>query len=67
MKFVDIFDECHYNKGEYIIRQYAKGNTFYIISKGHVKVTKSNSKWESPTLIKTLTRGEFFGEDALTK
>jgi cGMP-dependent protein kinase len=56
---------CQYNKEEYIIRQYAKGNTFYVISKGQVKVTKSNSKWESATFVKNLTRGDFFGEDGL--
>jgi CRP-like cAMP-binding protein len=48
-----------------VVRQYAKGDTLYIISKGRVKVTKSASKWEEAKFVKHLHRGEFFGENAL--
>ena len=64
-KFIDVIDEVHYSNGEYIVRQYAKGDTFYIISKGKVKMTKGTNKWDEPKLVKQLNRGEFFGENAL--
>uniref|UniRef100_A0A3B4WGH7 cGMP-dependent protein kinase 1-like n=1 Tax=Seriola lalandi dorsalis TaxID=1841481 RepID=A0A3B4WGH7_SERLL len=37
MKMSDLMEETHYNEGDYIIRQGATGDTFYIISKGQVK------------------------------
>jgi CRP-like cAMP-binding protein len=57
--------KCNYNNEEFIIRQYAKGDTFYIISKGKAKVTKSNGKWDEPKFVKYIERGGFFGENAL--
>ena len=66
-KFIDIIDVVNFTNGEYIVRQYAKGDTFYIISKGKVKITKSDNKWDEPKLIKQLNRGEFFGEKALVE
>uniref|UniRef100_A0A8C4ZDD6 cGMP-dependent protein kinase n=1 Tax=Gadus morhua TaxID=8049 RepID=A0A8C4ZDD6_GADMO len=35
-KLADVMDETHYEDGEYIIRQGARGDTFFIISKGKV-------------------------------
>ncbi|RNA16086.1 cGMP-dependent kinase 1-like [Brachionus plicatilis] len=64
-KLIDKVDECSYNMNDFIVRQFAKGDTFYIISKGRAKVTKSASKWDSPKFIKYLNRGEYFGENAL--
>lgn len=52
---------------EFIIRQFAKGDTFYVISKGRAKVTKSNKKWEQPKFVRYLNKGDFFGEEALTQ
>ena len=57
--------QCSYIHDEFIVRQYAKGDTFYIISKGKAKVTMSSSKWEEPKFVKYLHRGDYFGEDAL--
>ena len=57
--------QAHYSNGEYIIRQGARGDTFYIISKGKVKVTKKNSKGAEDQIIRFLQKGEFFGEKAL--
>uniref|UniRef100_I3K0W5 Protein kinase cGMP-dependent 1 n=1 Tax=Oreochromis niloticus TaxID=8128 RepID=I3K0W5_ORENI len=37
MKMSDLMEETHYADGDYIIRQGATGDTFYIISKGQVK------------------------------
>ena len=50
---------------DFIVRQYAKGDTFYIISKGRAVITKSTSKWDTPKFVKYLNRGEYFGENAL--
>ncbi|KAK3580700.1 hypothetical protein CHS0354_005703 [Potamilus streckersoni] len=64
-KIADVLEEAHYNTGDYIIRQGARGDTFYIIAKGKVKVTKRNSKGTEEQVIRHLQKGEFFGERAL--
>ena len=47
-------------KGQYIVREGTSGDTFYIISDGDVKVTKKSSGKEEE--IRTLTKGDYFGE-----
>ena len=42
MKIADCLDEATYKKGDYIIRQGATGDTFYIIEEGKVKVTQND-------------------------
>lgn len=64
-KIADVLEETHFNNGEYIIRQGARGDTFFIIAKGKVKVTKRNSKSGEEQVIRHLQRGDFFGEKAL--
>ncbi|KAL3877721.1 hypothetical protein ACJMK2_035386, partial [Sinanodonta woodiana] len=64
-KIADVLEEAHYNTGDYIIRQGARGDTFYIIAKGKVKVTKRSSKGSEEQVIRHLQKGEFFGERAL--
>uniref|UniRef100_T1J2D2 cGMP-dependent protein kinase n=1 Tax=Strigamia maritima TaxID=126957 RepID=T1J2D2_STRMM len=64
IKIADVLDENYFKKGEYIIRQGARGDTFYIISKGQVKVTKKGDN-NDEVYIRTLQRGDFFGERAL--
>ncbi len=58
-----------YQKGDYIIRQGARGDTFYIISSGDVRVTQKKSSAEAgeaeDKFIRGLKRGDFFGEKAL--
>lgn len=61
----DVLDEVHYDNGVYIIRQFARGDTFYIIAKGKVKVTKTDQDSNAETTIRILERGDFFGEKAL--
>ena len=36
MKIADVIDEQHYDEGEYVIRQGARGETFFIIKQGTV-------------------------------
>uniref|UniRef100_A0A673AV25 cGMP-dependent protein kinase n=1 Tax=Sphaeramia orbicularis TaxID=375764 RepID=A0A673AV25_9TELE len=38
MKLSDLTEETHYTEGDYVIRQGATGDTFYIISKGQVNL-----------------------------
>ncbi|CAF3861285.1 unnamed protein product [Rotaria sordida] len=64
-KVVDTFDEVRYTNGAYIIRQGAKGDTFYIVAKGRAQITKASSKWDTPIYDRHLERGESFGEAAL--
>ncbi|XP_014217289.1 cGMP-dependent protein kinase 1-like [Copidosoma floridanum] len=65
IKLSDVLEECYYKNGEYIIRQGARGDTFFIISKGQVKVTLKEPDSVEEQYIRTLTRGDFFGEKAL--
>lgn len=37
IKISDVLEETHYQNGDYIIRQGARGDTFFIISKGQVR------------------------------
>ncbi|KAM4798010.1 cGMP-dependent protein kinase 2-like [Urocitellus parryii] len=55
----------YYDKGDYIIREGEEGSTFFILAKGKVKVTQSTEGHDQPQLIKTLQKGEYFGEKAL--
>ncbi|XP_026272945.1 cGMP-dependent protein kinase, isozyme 2 forms cD4/T1/T3A/T3B isoform X2 [Frankliniella occidentalis] len=65
IKISDSLDETYYNAGDYIIRQGARGDTFFIISKGRVKVTIKQPTVTEEKYIRTLTKGDFFGEKAL--
>lgn len=42
IKISDVLEETHYQNGDYIIRQGARGDTFFIISKGQVSKIKKN-------------------------
>ncbi|XP_024913314.1 cGMP-dependent protein kinase 1 isoform X2 [Cynoglossus semilaevis] len=64
-KLADVMEETHYDEGEYIIRQGATGDTFFIISKGKVNVTQESSANQEPVHLRELARGDWFGERAL--
>lgn len=65
IKISDVLDECFYNQGDYIVRQGARGDTFFIISKGKVKVTIKQPNTSEEKFIRVLSKGDFFGEKAL--
>ncbi|CAB0011708.1 unnamed protein product, partial [Nesidiocoris tenuis] len=65
IKISDVLEETYYNDGDYIIRQGARGDTFFIISKGEVKVTIKQPNSLDEKFIRTLRKGDFFGEKAL--
>lgn len=74
-KLVGLLEEVHYEPGEYVIRQGARGDTFYIISSGQVQVTQNTRPSGSPVphgegkekFVRLMGRGEWFGEKALKK
>merc|ERR1719150_405387 len=65
IKIADVLEETAYKEGEYIVRQGAGGDTFFIISKGRVKVTKKEDGAKEEKFIRNLHKGDFFGEKAL--
>lgn len=65
IKIADVLEETTYREGEYIVRQGAGGDTFFIISKGRVKVTKRDGDAVEEKFIRNLHKGDFFGEKAL--
>ncbi|XP_033182046.1 cGMP-dependent protein kinase 1 isoform X2 [Anabas testudineus] len=65
MKMSDLMEETHYTDGDYIIRQGATGDTFYIISKGQVKVTEKKPGNEEQVVLSKLCERQWFGEKAL--
>lgn len=65
IKISDVLEETHYKQGDYIVRQGARGDTFFIISKGQVRVTIRQNNSEEEKFIRTLGKGDFFGEKAL--
>jgi len=62
-KIADCLDEEKFEDGQCIIKQGATGDSFYIISEGQVKVTKTKGSEEKE--VAQLTKGNFFGELAL--
>ena len=54
-----------YQDGEYIIHQGGLGDTFFIINVGSVRVTQRAEGETQETTLRTLGRGDYFGEKAL--
>ncbi|OXU24925.1 cGMP-dependent protein kinase, isozyme 2 forms cD4/T1/T3A/T3B isoform X2 [Nasonia vitripennis] len=65
IKISDVLEETFYNNGDYIVRQGARGDTFFIISRGQVRVTIKQPDTTDEKFIRTLSKGDFFGEKAL--
>ncbi|KAH8874419.1 cGMP-dependent protein kinase, isozyme 2 forms cD4/T1/T3A/T3B [Schistosoma japonicum] len=72
-KLADRLNEVTYRPNEYIIRQGARGDNFYIIADGQVNVTiypttenGTTDRTKEPQFVRTLGRGDWFGEKALT-
>uniref|UniRef100_A0A8C2DG48 cGMP-dependent protein kinase n=1 Tax=Cyprinus carpio TaxID=7962 RepID=A0A8C2DG48_CYPCA len=63
--FLYLVSQTHYSDGEYIIRQGARGDTFFIISKGKVNVTREDPPNGTPVYLQALGKGDWFGEKAL--
>jgi len=65
IKIADVLEENTYKNGEYIVRQGAAGDTFFIIKRGRVKVTIKDEEGKDEKFIRNLHKGDFFGEKAL--
>ncbi|XP_037040050.1 cGMP-dependent protein kinase, isozyme 1 isoform X2 [Bradysia coprophila] len=66
-KIADVLEVEFYPAGAYIIRQGASGDTFFLISQGSVKVTQRIPGNQVEEEIRSLGRGDYFGEQALIK
>lgn len=63
----DAFELVNFSHGDYIVRQGTSGDTFYIISEGQVRVTRRVEGKKDEEEIRFLSRGDYFGEQALLK
>ncbi|XP_026844637.1 cGMP-dependent protein kinase, isozyme 1 [Drosophila persimilis] len=65
-KIADVLELEFYAAGTYIIRQGTAGDSFFLISQGNVRVTqKLTPNALEETELRTLSRGDYFGEQAL--
>ncbi|EDV21557.1 uncharacterized protein TRIADDRAFT_30166, partial [Trichoplax adhaerens] len=64
-KIAGVLDVNYYKQEEYIVRENETGDTFYIIKKGEVIVTRRMIEKNSDVFVRTLVRGDYFGERAL--
>uniref|UniRef100_A0A8C1CRY1 cGMP-dependent protein kinase n=1 Tax=Cyprinus carpio carpio TaxID=630221 RepID=A0A8C1CRY1_CYPCA len=64
-KIIDSMEEVKFQNNEVIVREGAEGNTFYIILKGEVLVTKEVNGQQK--IIRKMSEGEHFGELALIR
>ncbi|CAL8312900.1 unnamed protein product [Lota lota] len=64
-KIIDSMEEVKYQDKVAIVREGAEGNTFYIILKGEVLVSKNVNG--SQKQIRRMGKGEHFGEQALIR
>ncbi|KAK7934163.1 hypothetical protein WMY93_005059 [Mugilogobius chulae] len=65
MKLSDLMEEKHFAEGEYILRQGTKGEAFYIITAGQVKVTETKESDKEEVVVSMLSEKQWFGEKAL--
>lgn len=65
-KIADVLELEFYAAGTYIIRQGTAGDSFFLISQGTVRVTQKLTPASlEETELRTLSRGDYFGEQAL--
>ncbi|KAK3097128.1 hypothetical protein FSP39_006620 [Pinctada imbricata] len=64
-KIADCLEVDFFHDNEYIIREGGRGDNFFIINKGEVRVTQKVSNDVDPKDIRKLCRGDYFGERAL--
>ncbi|XP_056872661.1 cGMP-dependent protein kinase 2 [Takifugu flavidus] len=64
-KIIDSMEEVKYQDKDVIVREGAEANTFYIILKGEVLVTKNVNGHQKQ--IRRMGKGEHFGEQALIR
>ena len=60
-KLGDVLETEVFSAGEHIVREATVGDTFYILARGEVRVTK-RQEGGSEKLIRDMTEGDYFGE-----
>ncbi len=63
LRMAEIVDEKTYEAGEVIIKQGSRGESFYLIHSGKVRVTRLTDKGEDELAI--LVRNDYFGEEEI--
>ncbi|KAL3285204.1 hypothetical protein HHI36_019319 [Cryptolaemus montrouzieri] len=66
-KIADALEVEFYPAGVHILRQGTRGDTFFIISNGNVRVTQRIPGVLEEKELRILNRGDYFGEQALLK
>lgn len=64
-KIVDLLEEEDFEEDDHIIHQGAHGDTFYIIAKGSVVITKRDEETGEDIILREMVEGNYFGEMAL--
>ncbi|KAI1285739.1 cGMP-dependent protein kinase, isozyme 2 forms cD4/T1/T3A/T3B [Halotydeus destructor] len=68
-KLADACERRTYARGDYIVRQGARGDTFFVLAKGSVQVTENQPAAAEGTTeekaVRRLEPGDYFGEKAL--
>ena len=64
-KIAHVADREIYERNQYIVRQGAEGDTFYIIVKGKCNVYVLDEATNSQKFVRELSSGSHFGEKAL--
>ncbi|XP_020563056.1 cGMP-dependent protein kinase 1 [Oryzias latipes] len=64
-RLAEALEETVYSDGDFIIRQGAPGDTFFIVSEGQVKASQQASADGERETEWTLSEGDWFGEHAL--
>ncbi|XP_072037723.1 cGMP-dependent protein kinase 1-like isoform X4 [Amphiura filiformis] len=64
-KLAESLEVEFYPEGEHIVREGTRGDTFYIISKGSVRITQLVTGNPEPQEVRKLKLGDYFGEKAL--
>jgi len=66
-KIADALKPCKFKKGEYVVKEGERGDTFYFIESGEAVATKSTGQGQAPQVVYNYKPGDYFGELALLK
>ncbi|KAM6931400.1 cGMP-dependent protein kinase 1 [Xenentodon cancila] len=66
IKMCGLMKETNYADGDYIIRQGATEDSFYIISKGQVTITEKKAGHEEQVVLSQVSGRQWFGEKSLS-
>jgi cAMP-dependent protein kinase regulator len=67
LQISDALKSSTFNKGDYVIKEGEFGDVFYIIEEGEAVATKTHEPGKPADVVKSYSKGEYFGELALIK